>query len=320
MNTEPSRGNARAEAARWFTRLRLDEGSDQDREAFAAWLAEDASHRLEFEAYARLWDELAVLKTLPASDLAAPRAFRGRRAMGRIGIGFGLAALLFLIVLGPPQWWGASTESYRTAKGERETIHLADGSRIDLNTDSEIQVTLGRRSRKVDLLRGEALFTVVHDAARPFEVAAGNGRVRDLGTRFDVYLRPQEVSVVVIEGRVAVTTAAVSDIPLSAGQQMAYTPNGTVSPVEAADLAAATSWLDGRLIFADRPLGEVIADMARYHDIDISVADPDLRRLKVNGTFKVHHLDRFLQSLESAFPIRVHRLGTRSVYLVRARR
>lgn len=287
---------------------------------FAAWLAEDASHRLEFEAYARLWDELAVLKTLPASDRAAPSAFRGRRAIGRIGIVSGLAALLLLIVLGPPEWWGASTESYRTAKGEREIIHLADGSRIDLNTDSEIQVALGRRSRQVDLLRGAAVFTVVHDTARPFEVAAGNGRVRDLGTRFDVYLRPREVSVVVIEGRVAVTTAAVSDIVLSAGQQMAYTSNGTVSAVEGADLAAATSWLDGRLIFADRPLVEVIADMARYHDIDISVIDPDLRRLKVNGTFKIYHLDRFLNSLESAFPIRVQHLGTRSVYLVRARR
>lgn len=313
MNTEPSRGNARAEAARWFTRLRLDEGSDADREAFAAWLAEDPSHRLEFEAYARLWDKLVVLKALPASELAASRP---RRSMGRIGIAFGLAALLLLIVSSPPEWWGA--HSYRTTKGEQQTIHLADGSRIDLNTDSEVQVTLGRRSRKVDLLRGEAVFTVVHDAARPFEVAAGNGRVRDLGTRFDVYLRPQEVSVVVIEGGVAVTTAAVSDIPLGAGQQVAYTPNGTVSSVEAADLEAATSWLDGRLIFADRPLGEVIAEMARYHDIDISVADPELRRLKVNGTFKVHHFERFLNSLESAFPIRVQRLGIQSVHLVRS--
>lgn len=317
MKTEPSHGNARAEAARWITRLRLDEGSDADREAFAAWLAEDASHRLEFEAYARLWDELEVLKTLPASELAASRP---RRPMGRIGLVLGLAALLLLIVLGPPEWWGASTESYRTAKGERETLHLADGSRIDLNTDSELRVTLGRRRRQVDLLRGEAVFTVVHDTARPFEVAAGNGRVRALGTRFDVYLRPREVSVVVIEGSVAVTTTAVAEFSLGAGQQVAYTPNGTTSPVEAADLLAATSWLDGRLIFADRPLGEVIAEMARYHDIDISVADPELRMLKVNGTFKVHHLDRFLKTLESAFPIRVQRLGTQSVHLVRARR
>lgn len=135
--------------------------------------------------------------------------------------------------------------------------------------------------------------------------------MRDLGTRFGVDLRPERVSVVVLEGSVAISTPEAGPVVLGDGQRLSYTPSGTRSPAEAADLESATAWLDGQLIFKNRPLGEVVAEMARYHDIDMALLDDDLQTLEVNGTFKVRNLDQFLKSLESSQPLGASGLPSR---------
>ncbi|MGH8653820.1 MAG: FecR family protein [Gammaproteobacteria bacterium] len=189
----------------------------------------------------------------------------------------------------------------RTAKGEQFPVTLADGSRVELNTDTELRVHLSYRERRVDLLRGEAFFTVQHDAARPFEITTAGGRIRDLGTRFDVYATPHQVTV--DEGKVEVTTRPAHTATLSAGKQIAYTPEGALSPVTQAGRNA-TAWRDGHLAFDLTPLAEVMAQIERYHPVKIVIADPSLQALRVTGRFQFRDLLLLLRTLEATFPLK----------------
>jgi transmembrane sensor len=198
----------RDQAIEWAIRC-LDGGSEEERRALAAWLEEDPAHRAaSAEIAARLeWLDSFRGADLPARREAARyRPSRHRRRAQR-WVGLALAAALVLALgltaFSPDGWYG-SRDRYVAARGDFQTVDLADGSRLELNTDSEVEVRLNRWQRSVTLVRGEAYFRVAHDAERPFVVIAGNGRSVDIGTEFDVYMRPDRVLVAVHEGRVRV--------------------------------------------------------------------------------------------------------------------
>lgn len=215
----------------------------------------------------------------------------------------------------------STTEAYRTAKGEHSTVTLAEGSTIELGADTEMSVTLSRRARSVRFLRGEALFTVVYDPARPFEVYAGEGRIRDLGTAFDVSRDGDRVSVTVVEGEVGVILGA-AGIPhhLDAGQRLSYRGTGTVAGFGTANLEAVTAWRTGKLLFEDQPLERVLSQFSRYHDIEFTVADPALAALRVSGVFQARNLPLLLATIEATLPVRSKRIGEHRILMEWARR
>jgi transmembrane sensor len=210
---------------------------------------------------------------------------------------------------------------YVTAAGERATVRLTDGTEITLAPSSRLRVPLGygRRSRDV-VLEGEAVFAVVHDAARPFAVRAGSAIARDVGTRFDVRAYADDrgaVRVAVVEGRVAVTAAGRGGIPAapaSAGDVVTVTDTA-VAIVHGADVAALTAWTDGRLVFDAAPVREVLTTIGRWYDLDVNVATPALATRHITATFTNAPVDEVLASVAATLDARVERHGRQVVFV-----
>lgn len=215
------------EVAAWFLRLQAGDCSTEDRRDFEVWLAESEAHRMEYQRYVELWQSLDHLGQEPK------RA--SRKEMGRVvSIMTGLA-----FVLGAAQWYISLGENISTAVGERRHIVLADGTAVDLNTDSKIRVKMTDSLRKVTLVQGEVLLGVTHDV-RPFEVHAGAGVLRDIGTTFNVRRIDDVTNVAVLEGEVQVSLETAAPLHLRGGQQMDYKAEGhtAVAAASPADVTA----------------------------------------------------------------------------------
>ncbi len=235
------------------------------------------------------------------------------------------AAVVLLIVLRPlnpgvtPQ--APSGPSYATAVGERSTVTLGDGTVAVLNTNTRLEAAFSAQARVVKLLRGQALFEVATDPARPFTVIAGEQRITAVGTVFDVRFAGDAVAVVLVEGVVDVVpgepgAARLEDpapeprpVRLRAGQRLVTTAvAGPQAPlVEAADVELATMWRQGRVFFDDVPLSAAVAEMNRYSMSTIVVTDPSLDRHRVNGMFRTGQQTSFVEALAAYFPITVDR-------------
>lgn len=309
------------QAIAWHTRLTSGRCTDDERVAFSDWLAQSEEHRRIFHEIEQLWRRLDGLKSRAAQDLATARSYHSRptatrRPGYRLAAVSVCAAVIAAFGLAVHLGWQPLplTETYQTAKGEQRSLTLADGSRIDLNTDTELTVAYTNSMRSVHLRHGEALFSVQHQAQRPFEVIAAKGRIRDLGTRFNVYENAGRVTVAVFEGEVGIATNAFPGSQrLAQGQQASYDADGKPSRIEAADLDTVTAWREGKLIFRSRPLAEVAEQLARYHHVSLQIPSPNLQRLKVSGTFATSDLPLLLKAIETTLPVKVHRLNAAQI-------
>lgn len=211
--------------------------------------------------------------------------------------------------------------NYATGMGEQRTVHLADGSAIELNSRSRVRVLFSERERDVELVEGQALFRVAKDHARPFVVQSEGTRVRAVGTQFDVYRKASGTQVTVVEGRVAVfapvhpkektggdmpsstaapssnterfttqladgnsTSATPPPVLVSTGEQVTVT-NQQVTKPRRANLWAATAWTQRELVFDMTPLAEVVQEFNRYTTRKLVVSDPTLADFHVTGVF-----------------------------------
>lgn len=320
-----------AQAAHWDARLRSPYVTDDDRLAFAQWRDNDAACRAAFcqlQASLRALDNAAT--THPtllawrqrAQQHTMQQAHWRRRA---------LAAIVLLLPAGAlsAYWWLSAGSShpeffaagsrqtghfrdYATGTGERSTISLDDGSVIELNTHSRVRVTLTTRTRAVTLLEGQALFEVAHDPARPFVVSAGHRRITALGTAFDVRLRAGEVTVTMVEGRVAVHNTAgdgidveraSSSTELVAGQRLVAPASLEAPSIQMTDIELTTSWRRGQIILEDAALGEAVEEINRYIEAPILVTDPQMVALRVNGMFRTGQTAGFLSAIQAYYPI-----------------
>jgi transmembrane sensor len=321
----PDTAAIEAEAAAWVARFDAGDVSAKDQAAFQAWLNRSAFHRETIAEYGNLWSEFDALRPLtrggeedaePAGPQAShPGAWR-RRGLAACAAAV-IAAVTGTAVFRLQELAGVASPStdtlfYETAVGGHKQVTLADGSTVILNTDSRLDVDFSGNRRDVHLVRGEAYFEVVHDKGRPFTVYAKNYVVRDIGTAFDVHLsRKGVVEVGVTKGSVEVTpavnapasTAKGSGI-LTAGQNaiLGQTVEHTET-VSSADMGRKLAWRQGQLIYTGQPLGEVIADISRYSDIKIELADPALENLPVGGAFRTDQIDAIFAALEDNFGV-----------------
>src|SRR5690606_10338466 len=200
--------------------------------------------------------------------------------------------------------------TYRTDVGQRTTAVLADGSKVELNTDTELRVEFERGVRRVALLRGQALFDVAHDADRPFVVAAGGRTITALGTVFDVNLAGEGLSVTLVEGRVAIAGQAHEPGALPAeprilvpGEQFVAIAS-RAEEVRPAAIERVTSWRRGRVVFENERLAEVIGEINRYSKRRLVLGDPALAELRVSGVFRTGSVANFSAALTASFPVR----------------
>ena len=167
---------------------------------------------------------------------------------------------------------------------------------------SKVRIDFSRQQRDVELLAGQALFRVAKDHQRPFVVHAGMTSVRAVGTQFDVNRKSNGTVVTVIEGRVAVRSAATEPVMaepqmlLASGEQMTVTPT-EVRKVESPDLAAATAWTQHLLVFDGTALVEVLEEFSRHSSRRIVVDSPELAALKISGQYTSANPDSLLRFL-----------------------
>lgn len=306
----------RDQAVHWLARIRAGDCTEAERRALDEWLARDERHLAE---YRKIEDWLSDARQSAPAVFPELQAARQYRPKSRPPLA--IAASLVLLLAGGLWAFNVSQpgDVYRTAKGERESIILSDGSRLVLNTDTELEVKYSWRSRTVRLRRGEALFTVAEAERKPFEVVAAGGVIRDLGTSFNVHQQAGTVSVVVLEGSVGVSTRGRKSMTqLTAGERIVYNASGAYSPVEHVDVEATVAWNTGRFVFKRTPLRDVVAQIARYHDVAIDVSDPRLIGLDVSGTFRIADLDGLMAALEMLLPVRFDEMRQGDLRVYRA--
>lgn len=305
-------GTVTEQAAAWFLRLNDPACSDDDRRTFDAWLGTSEHHAEEYRRFQHLWWRL---DGIPAA-----------RSTGRPGRGAAFVAVLALgvgLLIGRHLGDTATTateETFATAIGETRQVVLADGTTVDLNADSRLVVTMDSATRRIRVERGEALFAVADDPARSFEVHAGAGVLRDIGTTFDVALAGENATVGVIEGAVEVRLSGSNErAVIGGGERIAYSPAGLSRP-ERFDGEAATAWRSGRFVFRDMPLDEVVEQLNRHHPRQTVLADARLARLRVSGAFRIADRDGLLTAIEALYPVRREEAGAETRLVPKGRR
>lgn len=254
----------------------------------------------------------ADLRRHYAAEIAVLKRRAMRRKSMRRWAGSALACGLVL-ALGFAAFGWRRTEAPPTAP---YAMALADGSHIHLDAGAIIARPIAPWRHEVRLLRGDAIFDIVHDATRPFVVHTGTATLTDLGTRFLVRTTPEGVAIAVYEGKVEVSNTSRHAMVLSAGQAANATGTG-IAHMPAPDEDLATAWRQGRLIFRGAALAQVAEQLSHYRAEPIEIDGTDLAALKVNGTFRLDDIDNALTTLEQALPIRVHHEEGRTVLLSR---
>lgn len=290
------------QALAWFAKLRNDRIGPADRAAFDAWLAADPSHRQAYAAIVSFWNSPSLQAAVGAHAALVLPTRRRRTTIRRWAAAAGLLLVggWLLTVNGWLQTWQADLV---TATGEQRTFELVDGSRLTLNTDSAVKLAYSDRQRGVELLRGEAYFEVHPDAARPFLVETAHGHIRVVGTGFDVR-QDNTVTVNVAHGVVICTAANGANRRLSAGQRSRIGRDTVSEPVKP-DTDDNFGWLKGRLLFRDRTLAEVVAELDRYRPGAIVIADPQLAQTRVTGNYKLDDTDTVVRNLAAVTGARV---------------
>ena len=293
-------GRAETEAAEWHARLGATRVSPETIEAFFAWRKDPANA----DAYRRVetvWTGTGGLGRDPEIAQALEAALGRRRVGGRrqsvvSGGLWGLAAVGAAAVLVFGGWvWMEGRNVYSTAVGEQRLVQLSDGSSVRLDTHSRLRVRFDGDRRLIDLEQGQALFTVAHDTGRPFVVVAGEARVTALGTVFDVRREAGEVRVTLVSGAVDVAgEQGGGERRMSAGQQARVRAAEVRTAV--VDVAAETSWAEGRVVFRDTPLKAAVAEVNRYLTDKIELDAPGLENEAVNGAFETGDREAFVSA------------------------
>ncbi len=311
-----SSDTVRAAAAEWLAKRDRGHWSAEDQSALDAWLAESTSHTVAYWRLDAAWnrtDRLGALRQQKVEAMAAKRApvwplvFRTAAALVLVTI-LGLAGTQFL------HKHADTTRSYATRIGGRETIAFADGSKIELNTDTAIRARMTSAERTIWLDRGEAWFDVRHDPAHPFVVYAAGRRITDLGTKFLVRRNAKTLEVALVKGSVRVGEGHGASRLLKPGDvAVASAESMVITKKSAHELSNELSWRHGVLVFDNASLADVAAELNRYNRQKLVIADEDAAKLAVVGSFRTDDVQGFTDIVRAVFKLHVENEGTRIV-------
>jgi len=290
------------EAAEWFVRLSATSVSTEALHDFFEW-RKAPENAAAYRRQEQNWDRFARLKGDPEIDamLAAAGQPKPRTAgSGRLILTGVVAALI--VGLGVGLYWRLNAATiYGTEVGEQRSIALADGSTVKLDTNSRIRVKLSGSERRIELLEGQALFEVAHDATRPFRVHADAMTVTALGTVFDVRLDGANARVVLVQGKVRVEAPGGSDQILQPDQSARTSGQGArTQPIDA---AVATSWAEGRLTFSNTPLQVAVTEVNRYLTAKIEIDAPSAAETPISGVFQAGDRAAFVSAASDVFDL-----------------
>ena len=308
-------------AATWLERRDRGCWTKQDQAELDDWLAASPTHMVAYWRLDSAWgyaDRLAALGS-PAS-YESEAAVPNRKPILRKWVG-AAAVIVFASVAGIA---GAIYElrakevTYTTAVGGHKIIALADGSKIELDTDTVLRTAVSSDRRIAWLDRGEAFFQIVHDASRPFIVFAGTRRVTDLGTSFVIRRDTERLEVAVVDGRVwfdaanghAANNDHAQSVLLAQGDT-AVAAQGALSIVKkpAQQLLSELGWRHGVLIFKNIPLADAAAEFNRYNREQLVVADRSAGHMLIGATFRTSDVELFARVTRAVLGLRVEKRG-----------
>jgi len=317
-------------AAEWAVRLHAGALTDQEQAELQHWIACDSRHEAALRFAEQTWAALGDVykeepvhrQRPPAAPLPARRSKR-RRPWQRV------AAIALVVVVAGVGWVRGPDvllrmqADYMTEKGEVRTVHLADGSKVELDSGSAIRLDYDGVQRRISLLQGSAIFDVapmVGEETRPFVVQSAGGQTRALGTRFVVEREgDSQAWVGVLEHSVEVSLQAIpkkgpADRVLKDGLAARYNLQEGIVPLEQLDVERATSWRRGVLIFDRHPLTKVIEQLNRYRPGRVVLTDSALGDREVSGVFRLDMLDTALGTLTQE--LQVQRLDLAGLSLI----
>ena len=306
-------------AAAWSAREDRDL-TPAEAAALQEWLAASTLNRVAYLRLKASWqraDRLSALKN-PAAPVAESSGLLADLLARPRLVGAIAAALLLVAGAGSWQLWrGGNEQIFATAVGKMQAVRLADGSRMELNTNTRVRTDVTAARRVVTLDAGEAYFDVVHDAARPFLVYAGNRRITDLGTKFSVFRNGDDVRVTVQEGRVKVDVLdrPAVDAPVVAEAGHTVMTKGSETLVfskPGAEIDNGLAWRSGMLVFNQQTLADAAEQFNRYNSRKI-VIEGKARRIRIGGSFKADNVEVFVLLLHRGFGLSVDNQGERIV-------
>lgn len=333
-----------AEAAAWIARLDRGKLSKEECAAVREWIRRSPEHYSTISRFADIWSDLDGLAEIldevepdtSIREVHLPPQPMIRFTPARVAA---FASIIIAVVIGiffsdggnfravtiPASTWQVS---YLTAIGEQQTVSLLDGSRVQLNTDTAVNVDYDDLQRKVRLVKGEALFDIIHDQSRPFLVYAGTNVIRAVGTAFVVKLIEDEIEVTITEGRVELKSIkddtqnrlenelTIASAVIDAGQTVKLNKEIQIlQEITEEEIDRKLAWREGLLIFTGEPLGDVVNEISRYTPINFFIDDPELGQLRIGGRFRIGETNAMLEVLETGFGISVNRVSNDLVYL-----
>lgn len=294
------------EAAEWFFRQDGAPLSAADEVRFQSWLIASEDNRAAYAEISGTWHELADVPAYASSPIIA------KTNWFRVPMLVAAVFSCFFLLLGGA-WYSdfatrISADGY-TETGEVQTLHLPDGSIAEMNSGTAIAIQYSSSERRLRLLKGEAVFTVSTDAQRPFVVEANGGEATALGTVYAVRDDEKGATVTVVESHVAIAAFPEGrNVRLGPDQRVSY-QNGTMSAVQSVDAQSETAWRRHKLIFVDKPLGDVIDELNRYHKGVIRIVDSSISTRRVSGVFETNDIVAVIDTLKKSFGFNDTRLG-----------
>lgn len=303
----PIRPEVLHQAAEWLIRLQDEPVNEADRNAWRRWLSTSDEHG---RAWQRAEQLTRLLDEVPEAVGATPLR-RSHRRDRRAALG----AIMGLLVGTPTAWlalqrqpWQYAVADHTTGIGQQRQVWLDDGSTLFLNTDTRVDMRYTAQERLLVLMRGEVLVQTAADLSatpRPFRMQTPHGQLQAMGTRFAVRLLDATSRIAVEEGAVRVSPKALPQDSrvVAAGQQATYGPSKVVAAVPLR--RDALDWAQGVLNVQAVPLGEVVAELARYRP-GIMRCDPGVASIPVSGVFRLDDIDKALRLLQETFPVQIH--------------
>jgi transmembrane sensor len=304
--------DARALAGAWLERREFGAWDATVQAELDAWLSASPSNAVAFLRVEEVWKRADRLRALnrPMREVTPTSQAGSFSFLPKLAAAF---ALIAAVGIGT-YMLGTGQKAYETPIGIRKTITFADGSKVELNTDTLLRAHVTGNGRTAELVKGEAFFQIQHDAAHPFVVMAAGYRVTDLGTKFLVRRDGARLEITLVEGSARVEPAekdihakpavlTPGDMVIATAQQM------TITRKTAPALANEMAWRRGLLIFNHATLEEAAAQFNRYNIQKLVIASPTVGRRTIGGTFPTSGVEEFAEVAKGVFGFHVKTNG-----------
>jgi transmembrane sensor len=313
--TQPNLAQIEQQAMLWQARLSSDLCPEADRIEFQQWLQQSPAHQKAWQDINQFWSSL---DTINLDDLVEQKThnrqfikFKSRPVKTALALA---ASLLLALGLFLPKI-NYYLADYNVAAGQQKQITLSDGSSILLNTNSAFSVSFNQQQRLITLHQGEAFFQVATDKTRPFIVQTSAGQVRALGTAFDVKQQDQQTQVIVFEHAVSITTTQGLRLEkLQTAEQLKFSAD-SVQTASKVNLQRAAPWHQQRMVFQDKALVDVVAELNRYRSGKIICLNDSIKNLPITGVFGIADTELALQAIEQSLPVRITRITDQLILL-----